>query len=125
MTAAKTFRDLLVWQEAYKLTIDVYRLTKLFPIDEQFGLTSQIKRAIVSVTSNIAEGFGRVGIKEKDQFYSIAGGSLSEVESQLLIAVGVGYIKESDFTSIEPQIILVQKLLHGLRKVNKEKGAKK
>jgi four helix bundle protein len=83
-----------------------------------------LRRAVVSVTSNIAEGFGRVGVKEKDQFYSIASGSLSEVESQLLIAIGVGYITKSDFLKIEPQVILTHKLLHGLRKVNKQKDTK-
>ena len=125
MAAAQNFRDLIVWQEAYELTIMVYNLCKKFPDDERFGLTSQLKRAIISVTSNIAEGFGRIGAREKDNFYSIASGSLTETENQIIIARGVNYISESDYLTVEAQIVKVHKLLYGLRKVNKEKGVRK
>lgn len=120
---ARSFKDLLAWQEAYTLTLYVYKLTKEFPRHEEFGLTSQIKRASVSITSNIAEGFGRRSVKEKDNFYAIAHGSLTEVENQLLIARGVGYISDEFFNESEALCIQTHKLLYGLRKANKEKGA--
>ena len=123
--AAQNFRDLVVWQEAYKLTLIIYQLSKKFPDEERFGLTLQLKRSVVSVTSNIAEGFGRATYKEKDNFYSIASGSLTESENQIIIARGIGYISESDYRSVEEQIIKTHKLLYGLRKVNKERGARK
>src|SRR3990167_8911651 len=100
---AKNFKDLLVWQEAYKLTTAIYRVTKHFPPEEQYGLTNQLRRVTVLITSNIAEGFGRSGVKEKDQFYAVANGSLIEVENQLLIAKGVGYIDEKDYQSLDDQ----------------------
>ncbi|MEI6228559.1 MAG: four helix bundle protein [Candidatus Saccharibacteria bacterium] len=119
---ARNFRDLLAWQIAYKLTLYVYELTKSFPSKEDYGLTSQIKRASVSITSNIAEGFGRRTLKEKDSFYSIAHGSLTEVENQLIIAEGVGYINKIQFAKAEELFVETHKLLYGLRKANKEKG---
>lgn len=122
MKPAKHFKDLLAWQAAYTLTIHIYEITKYFPKNEEFGLTSQIKRASVSITSNIAEGFGRRGAREKDQFYSIAHGSLTEVENQLIIARGIGYVDENIFKKLEQECITAHKLLYGLRKSNKEKG---
>jgi four helix bundle protein len=122
MEPAKSFRDLLVWQEAFELTLLIYVLTRSFPKDEVFGLTSQMRRAAVSITSNIAEGFGRNGWKEKDQFYAVANGSLLELESQLLVAEGVGYTDSESIGSIFEQISLSGRLLRGLIKVNKEKG---
>lgn len=123
MKAAKNFRDLLAWQAAYELTLNIYQLTTKFPRSEEYGLTSQIKRAVVSITSNIAEGFGRRGLKEKDSFYSIAHGSLTEVENQLIIAQGVGYINDSEFTIAVDLCNKTHRLLYGLRKANKLKGA--
>ncbi|CAN5300521.1 four helix bundle protein [soil metagenome] len=122
MKPARNFRDIIAWQAAYRLTIDVYELTKLFPSSEVYGLTSQIKRAAVSISSNIAEGFGRRSLKEKDNFYSIAHGSLTEVENQLMIANGVGYISSEQLLSVQDSVIETHKLLYGLRKANKEKG---
>jgi len=118
----KTFRDLLVWQEAYKLTLEIYGLTRRFPQTEMFALTNQIQRAVVSITSNIAEGYGRSSIREKDQFYAIARGSLTEVENQIIIAKGLKYISESNYQKVMEQIILTHKLLHGLQKANKERS---
>ncbi|MGZ6005376.1 MAG: four helix bundle protein [Candidatus Saccharimonadales bacterium] len=122
---AKSFKDLLVWQQAYKLTIVVYRVTAKFPKAELFGLTNQLRRASVSVSSNIAEGFGRKGAKEKDQFYAMAHGSLTEVENQLLVAKGVNYLSPTEFNQLEEIRILTAKLLMGLQKANKLKGATK
>lgn len=118
----KTYRDLIVWQKAYTFTIDLYKSTGSFPREEQYGLTSQIRRATVSITSNIAEGFGRSSNREKDQFYAVAHGSLYEVESQLFIAKGVGYISDDVHASLLSQLEEVSRLLQGLRKANKQKG---
>jgi four helix bundle protein len=110
MTPAKKFQDLLVWQKAMELTVEIYRLTKSFPKEEAFGLTSQMRRAVISITSNVAEGFGRHGVREKDQFYAIARGSLYEVESQLYASQAIELCTETS------------KLLHRLRQANKAKG---
>jgi four helix bundle protein len=86
----RSFRDLLVWQKAIQLAKAVYLITRNFPADERFGLTLQIRRAAVSVSSNIAEGHSRQG-REFAHFLSIARGSTAEVESQLLLAVELGF----------------------------------
>ena len=117
----KTYRDLVVWKKAYTFTIALYEVTRSFPKDEQYGLTSQLRRACVSITSNIAEGFGRAGAKEKDRFYSIAHGSLYETESQLFVAQGIGYLSDVDHAKLLQQIEEVSRLLQGLRKANKER----
>ena len=90
--AIRSFRDLIVWRKAIQFAKIAYDLTKRFPADERFGLTSQVRRAAVSVSSNIAEGHSRQG-REFTQFLSIARGSLAEVESQLLLAVELGYLQ--------------------------------
>ena len=119
---SQTFRNVQAWQAANGLTLAVYGVTKLFPKDELYGLTSQIKRAAVSIPSNIAEGFGRRSVKEKDQFYSIAHGSLTEVENQILIAKGVGYITDAQYKELQDKVTVTHKLLYGLRRANREKG---
>jgi four helix bundle protein len=115
-TKIKNFTDLNAWKEAHKLVLLVYKLTKLFPKEEQFGLTNQIRRAVVSVTSNIAEGFSRSSYKEKSQFYSIALGSLTEVQNQLLIARDLEYLPKDQFPEIAIVTVTVNKLLNGLIK---------
>lgn len=120
--SSQTFRDVKAWQIAYALTLEIYAVTKLFPKDEVYGLTSQMKRAAVSIPSNIAEGFGRRGLGEKDQFNAIAHGSLTELENQLLIAQGVGYIDDKRYSEVEAIIIEAHKTLYGLRKANAKKG---
>ena len=86
------YKELEIWKRAIDLTVDVYDLTKNFPEDEKFGLTSQIKRAAVSVPSNIAEGAGRNSNKEFNQFLGISTGSLFEVETQLIIAERLNFL---------------------------------
>ena len=86
------YRELEIWKRAIDLTIDVYALCKNFPDDERFGLTSQIKRAAVSIPSNIAEGAGRNSDKEFNQFLGISTGSMFEVETQLIIAEKLNYL---------------------------------
>ena len=116
MAIIKTFTDLSTWQEGHKLVIAIYKTTNDFPAEEKFGLTNQLRRAIVSVTSNIAEGFSRNTDKEKVQFYRMALGSLMEVKNQIIIARDLLYISNSRFSSIESQILLVERLINGLIK---------
>jgi len=112
----KTFKDLRAWQEGHRLVLAIYAATKEFPKEEQFGLTNQLRRAVVSITSNISEGFSRHSMKEKAQFYSMALGSLSEVQNQILIAKDVAYISEKYFQEISEQTVSVSKILNGLIK---------
>ncbi len=111
-----SFKDLRTWQAAYELSLDVYMITKNFPETEKFGLSNQVRRAVVSVASNIAEGFSRQGLKEKLQFYHMAKGSLSEVECQLMIAQGVGYISENQLDLLQQDILAAGKMLSALTK---------
>jgi four helix bundle protein len=108
------FTDLLAWQEGHMLVLDVYKITRMFPKEELFALTSQIRRAVVSVTSNIAEGFGRNSYKERVQFYHLAQGSLIEVKNQLLVARDVGYIDSSMYCKAHTQANQAHKVLQGL-----------
>jgi len=110
----KEFTDIYAWQEAHKLVLMVYKLNNKFPKHEVFGLGDQIRRASVSITSNIAEGFGRQTIKEKIQFYYQSHGSLTEVKNQLIIAKDLQYISETDFNDTFRLAVTVQKLLLGL-----------
>jgi len=112
----KSFTDLFAWQEGHKLVLQVYKITKQFPREEQFGLTNQIRRAAVSVTSNIAEGFSRNSYKEKLQFYAMSLGSTTEIQNQLLIARDLQYITKEIFSEIAEQAIKVNKITNGLIK---------
>lgn len=112
----KSFTDLLAWKEAHKLVISIYKSTKLFPREETYSLVDQMRRCVVSVSSNIAEGFSRQSKKEKLQFYSMAKGSLTELQNQLLVARDVGYMNPAAFKILAEQTILVHKLLNGLIK---------
>jgi four helix bundle protein len=87
----KSYRDLLVWQKAMELTIEIYRFSNDFPKSEVYGLTSQLRRAGVSVPSNIAEGYGRGSRKEYVQFLCISQGSLKELETQVILAQRLNY----------------------------------
>lgn len=116
----QSFTDLEVWKEAHKLVLIIYKLTKDFPKEETFGLVSQLRRAAVSITSNIAEGFSRYSYKEKLQFYSMAHGSLTELKNQLLIAKDVKYLKEENFRQLSDQSIVVHKLLNAFIRKTRE-----
>ncbi len=111
-----SFRDLEAWKRGHSFVLEVYRLAEKFPQKEQFALTSQICRAAVSVTSNIAEGFARSSHKEKLHFYAISLGSLAEVQSQLLIARDIRYITDDEFNTIELRAEEVGRILGGLVK---------
>lgn len=119
----KMFADLDAWRYSYKLGLDVYEITKLFPKEESFGLTSQMRRAIISVSSNIAEGFSRHTVADKSRFYAMAHGSLTELQSQLYIARGVKYLSDSTFQELNDKSIKVHKLLTGLIKSTKKRSS--
>ena len=88
---ARSFKELIVWQKAHQFVLEVYRFTRGFPADERFGLTSQIRRAAVSVPANIAEGFPKRSTSDKTRFFNIAQGSLEEVHYYLILAKDLGY----------------------------------
>ena len=88
------FSDLKVWRKAYQLTLDLYKLTRTFPSEERYCLVQQMRRAGISVPSNIAEGFSRPGPKEKAHFYAIAKGSVEELKVQLMLSKDLGYASD-------------------------------
>lgn len=108
------FKELSVWQKAMVLATDVYAATEGFPDAEKFGLTSKIRRSAVSISSNIAEGSGRKSNKEFKQFLNIAYGSGSELESQLLIAKNLGFMKNEDYELLSGKITKIQKMIYSL-----------
>ncbi len=108
----KSFKELIVWQKSIKLVEEIYLLTSEFPKSELFGLTSQVRRAAVSVPSNIAEGYGRKSNKEYQQFYAIAYGSSLEVETQLIIAKNIRFAEVTQFQRSESLVEEVQKMLY-------------
>jgi len=110
----KRFVDLETWQRGHELVLLVYKLSRDFPKDETYSLTDQVRRAVVSVTSNIAEGFGRKSIAEKIKFYFIATGSLAEVQNQLLIARDLGYLPKSSYNQVSELTEEVYRMLNGL-----------
>jgi four helix bundle protein len=116
------FENMKAWQEARKLVGDVYRLLDEFPKCETFALCDQLRRSIVSVPSNLAEGSGRTSVKEQLHFYEIAYGSLMESYNQLIIAADLNYISEENLKELQPQIDTVARLLNGLRSSLKNKN---
>jgi len=94
----------------------IYKVTRNFPKDEIFGLVSQLRRAVISITSNIAEGFSRQSWKEKVQFFFVALGSLTEIQNQLLAARDIGYLEKKDFDNMAKQTVIANKLINGLIK---------
>lgn len=111
-----TYKDLIAWQKAITLVTDVYKITKTFPETEKFGLTSQLNRAIVSVPTNIAEGWGRESSKNYLQFLRISRGSLMEVETLLLISSNLDYTDKETFNTLSDKAEEVGKILQGLIK---------
>jgi len=92
----KSFKDLIVWQKAYRLVLEIYKITKTFPKSETYGLSQQIRRAAISIPSNIAEGYRRKHKAEYQQFLSIAYASLLELETQYLLSLDLDYINKND-----------------------------
>ena len=116
MLETKGFKQLGVWQKAYHLTLDIYKLTKRFPKEETYGLVSQLQRAAVSVPANIAEGYDRNHRREYIQFLHIAKGSLAEVETYLSLALDLGYIDKELYDDIENTREETGRMLNGLIK---------
>ena len=112
---AYAFENLNAWKESRKLVISVYQLLDGFPKFEKYALCDQIRRSIVSVPSNLAEGSGRISTKEQLHFYEIAYGSLMEAYNQLILAADLKYIEEENLNDLRPQIDKVARMLNGLR----------
>ena len=108
------FRNLEVWQRAHRLTLALYRVTKTFPKDELYGLTSQIRRAACSVCANMAEGCGRRGDKEFGRFLYITLGSASELEYHLLLSADLGYLDRRAYVRLNREVVEVKRMISGL-----------
>jgi len=119
----KDYRDLEVWKLSKELAKDIYEITSLWPQDERYGLTQQLRRSAVSVMSNIAEGSGRRSTQEFIRFINIASGSLCEAESQLLLAKDLGYISSDSLNIIIAKADRISKMLYSLQKSLSAKAA--
>jgi len=105
---SRSFRDLIVWQKAHQFVLDIYKMTEAFPKNELFGLTSQLRRAAVSIPANIAEGFVKRGANDKARFMNIAQGSLEECRYYLILSQDLNY---SDTRTLMPRLEEISKLL--------------
>lgn len=112
----KSYRELSVWKRSMELVVEVYRLIKLLPKEEMYALSDQMRRAAVSIPSNIAEGYSRNSDKELAQFLYIARGSKSELETQLLITVSLGYVSDAQVQTALAQCEEVGKMLNAFLK---------
>ena len=121
----QNFKELKVWEKGHKLALRVYKATRLFPDDERYGLTSQMRRAAASVPANIAEGCGRGGRSELKQFLHMSAGSASELEYHLLLARDLGLLPEIDYKAFEKEVTEIKRMLTGLiqRLVATQRGA--
>lgn len=127
MSSIQKFEDLKVWQKAREVNLEIYKLSNKGSFSKDFGLRDQIRRASVSILSNIAEGFERNGNKEFNQFLSIAKASAAEVRAQLYVAKDLEYISNDEFTEVVDGLIEVSKMLSGLMsylKTTEIKGSK-
>src|SRR4030095_1058554 len=117
----KDFRTLQVWQKAHELTLEVCRVTKSFPREELFGITSQIRRSSASIPTNIAEGCGRGSDADFQRFLQIAFGSLSELDYQLILAKDLGFINPAGYDEMNGRVIEIRRMLSSLiRKVQSQ-----
>jgi len=122
----KDFKELKVWQKAHLLTLALYRLTRIFPREELYGLTSQIRRCSASIAANIAEGCGRRGNAEFHRFLQIAAGSASELDYHLLLAHDLHYLHESAYRDSAVLLLEVRRMLTSLsRKVDLQRSLAK
>lgn len=110
----ESYKNLTVWKKSVDLVTHIYTLTKLFPKEELYGLTSQMRRTAVSIPSNIAEGRSKRSTKEYVRFINIASGSAAELETQLIIAENLGFTDKEKITSVMNELAEVGKMLHGL-----------
>jgi four helix bundle protein len=116
MEYAYSFEKLRVWELSRKFVVDIYRLTEKFPASEKYGISAQIKRAAVSIVSNIAEGSSRTSKKDQAHFYQIAYGSLMETLCQIIISADLAYIDNSQVKEMRAKIENIAKMLNNLRK---------
>ncbi|MBT8352807.1 MAG: four helix bundle protein [Deltaproteobacteria bacterium] len=112
----KNYKELKVWQKSYQLCLEIYKITKRFPTEEKYGLTSQIRRAAVSVPSNIAEGYGRKTTPEYIRFLYIAYGSNCEMETQILLSCDLDYIEADKLEILQGSIGEIERMLKALIK---------
>lgn len=112
----RDFRDLSVWTKSHRLVLEVYRVTASFPSEERFGLTSQLRRAVASIPTNIAEGCGREGDRELARFLAIAAGSASETEYLVLLAADLGYLSRDVHDRLHFLVNEVKKMLGALHR---------
>ena len=117
----QSFKDLKVWQKARLLTKDVYIATKDFPVEERYGLTSQIRRATISIPSNIAEGSSKRSTREFLRFLNISYGSLAELEAQLILANDLNFLSEKQLVDITANIEEIGRMVNGLIRSLEEK----
>lgn len=120
MEENKGFENLVVWQKAHSFVLSVYKHTKVFPKDELFGLTSQYRRAAVSIAANIAEGYGKKGINDKLRFYNIAEGSINECRYYVILSKDLGYVNINESHALYNELAIVQKLLSSYSKALKQ-----
>jgi|RifOxyC2_1024027.scaffolds.fasta_scaffold94992_1 four helix bundle protein len=111
---SRSFRDLNVWKLSIELVKDIYQVTAKYPPVEIYGLTNQLRRAAISIPSNIAEGQGRNSFKEFKQFIAIALGSLAELETQLIISHEIEYLNREDFSNLSESLDNIRKMLKAL-----------
>jgi len=114
METIKHFKELKVWQKGIEIVKDIYEITKLFPKEEMYGLTSQMRRSAISIPSNIAEGFKRYHTKEYKQFLYIALGSIAELETQIVIAKEVGLLEDLMMDAMNEKLDHTSKMLSSL-----------
>ena len=112
----KNYKDLKVWQKSYQLCLEIYRITAKFPKDERYGLTSQIRRAVVSIPSNIAEGYGRKTTLDYVRMLYISYGSVCELETQVLLAGDLNFIEQGEWGKLEKDIAEIERMLKALIK---------
>jgi four helix bundle protein len=118
----KDFRDLRVWEESHKLTLEIYRITADFPKYELYGLTSQIRRCSASIGANIAEGCGKRGNNEFQRYLQIASGSASELDYHLLLSRDLGFLQEPQYWSLEKSLTKLRKMMTSLlQKIESER----
>jgi four helix bundle protein len=110
----RPFRELVVWHKAHLLTLELYKVTRTFPREEQYGLTSQMRRAAASICANIAEGCGRGTARDFARFIQMALGSASELEYHLVLAADLGFISADAHSQIQTSVVAVKRMLSGL-----------
>lgn len=118
----KNYKELTVWQKAYALCLKIYKITSGFPGEEKYGLTSQIRRSVVSVTSNIAEGYGRKTVADYIRMLYIAYGSICELETQILLAGDLGFIRKDKLNRTKTDISETERMLKALIKSLEQKS---